>query len=51
MQVKTLKPHGNAFGAGFWKEKDETYSIPDEQAKPLIDGKLIAEVKPTAPGK
>lgn len=48
MQVNTLKPHGNAHGAKFWKDKDETYSLPDEQAKPLIAAKLIAEVKSTA---
>ncbi|MEJ2409540.1 MAG: hypothetical protein P8Y58_08290 [Novosphingobium sp.] len=48
MQVKTLKLHGPPYGAKFWKEKDETYSLPDEQAKPLIDGKLIAKVKPAA---
>lgn len=52
MQVKTLKKHGNAFGDTYWKEKDATYSLPDEQAKPLIGQKLVEEVKPaTVPGK
>ena len=51
MQVKTLKPHGNGYGAKFWKDKGDTYDLPAEQAKPLIAAKLIAEAKTDAPGK
>lgn len=48
MQVKTLKPHGNGYGAKFWKDKGDTYSLPGGEAKPLIAAKLIAEVKTEA---
>ncbi|KUO53195.1 MAG: hypothetical protein APF82_00990 [Sphingomonadales bacterium BRH_c42] len=48
MQVKTLKPHGNGYGAKFWKDKGDTYDLPEVQAKPLIAAKLIAEAKTEA---
>jgi len=49
MKVKALKPHCNGYGDSFEKKKGAEYTIPDEQAGPLIAAKLIAEVKP-APG-
>lgn len=48
MKVKTLKPHTNGYGDKFEKAKGDEYEIPAADAKPLIAGKLVAEVKSAA---
>lgn len=51
MKVKTLIPHNNGYGDKFEKAKGDEYEIPSEDAAPLIDAGLVADVNGKPAGK
>lgn len=46
--VKTLRPHGNAYGDKYQKAEGAEYELPEAQAKQLVADGLAERVKSEA---